>query len=72
MVTPPPPICAAGRQRRHFSLAKLIPVVVFLSVPPAIDWLGVDMASWLWLAIWPLNKLLNLVLPPSPRGSTSP
>jgi hypothetical protein len=47
-------------------------VVVFLSVPPAIDWLGVDTASWLWLAIWPLEKLLNLLLPPSPRASTAP
>jgi uncharacterized membrane protein len=60
------------RQRWHFSLAKLIPVVVFLGVPPAIDWLGVDTASWLWLAIWPLEKLLNLLLPPSPRASTAP
>lgn len=52
------------RQRWHFSLAKLIPVVVFLLVPPAIDWVGMQTASWLWLAVWPLETLLDLLLPP--------
>ena len=59
------------RQRWHFSLAKLIPVVVFLLVPPAIDWVGMQAASWLWLAIWPLEKLLDLLLPPSQRAQPS-
>jgi hypothetical protein len=41
-------------------------------VPPAIDWLDVDTASWLWLAIWPLEKLLDLLLSPSQPAGTDP
>lgn len=53
------------RQRRHISLARLIPVVVFLSVIPAVQWLGEGPASWIWLLIWPLELLLDRLLPPS-------
>jgi hypothetical protein len=60
------------RQRWLFSLAKLIPVVVFLLMPRAIDWVGMQAASWLWLAIWPLEKLLDLLWPPSPRTLPQP
>lgn len=52
------------RQRRHISLARLIPVVVFLSVIPAVQWLGEGVASWIWLLIWPLELLLDRLLPP--------
>lgn len=52
------------RQRRRISLARLIPVVVFLSVIPAVQWLGDVLASWIWLLIWPLELLLDRLLPP--------
>lgn len=54
-----------GRQRRRISLARLIPVVVFLSVIPAVQWLGEGLASWIWLLIWPLELLLDRLLLPS-------
>jgi hypothetical protein len=59
-------------QRLHFSLAKLIPGVVFLLVPPAIDRMGMQAARWLWLAIRPLEKLLDLLLPPTHRAQPGP
>ena len=53
------------RQRRRISLARLIPVLVFLSVIPAVQWLGEGPASWIWLLIWPLELLLDRLLPSS-------
>ena len=49
--------------RRHHTLAKLIPVIVFLLVLPAIAVMGVEPASWLWVAIWPLEKALDRTAP---------
>ena len=57
------------RERRHHTLAKGIPVVVFLLVPPAIGIIGVEPASWLWLAIWPLEKALDRLLPAGPPAA---
>jgi uncharacterized membrane protein len=56
------------RQRRRISLARLIPVIVFLSVIPAVQWLGEGTASWIWLLIWPLELLLDRLLPPSQQS----
>lgn len=53
------------RQRLHITIARLIPVVVFLAVIPAVHWVGEGTASWLWLLIWPLEWLLDRLLPPS-------
>ena len=51
-------------RRRRISLAQLIPVVVFLSMIPAVPLLGEGLASWIWLLIWPLEWLLDRLLPP--------
>ena len=52
------------RQRLRISLGRLIPVVVFVLVIPAVRWFGEGVASWLWVMIWPLELLLDRLLPP--------
>ena len=61
------------RQRLRITIARLIPVAVFLAVIPAVHWLGEGMASWLWVLIWPLEWLLDRLFPPShaPTGGMS-
>ncbi len=46
-------------------LMQLIPVAVFLAVIPAVHWVGEGTVSWLWVLIWPLEWLLDRLLPPS-------
>lgn len=51
------------RQRWRISLAKLVPVVVFLLMIPLVFLVGESIASWVWLSIWPLEALLDRLLP---------
>lgn len=56
--------CPSRRQRLRITIGRLIPVVIFLMVIPTVHWLGSGTASWLWLLIWPLEWLLDQLLPP--------
>jgi len=50
------------RLRTHATLAKLLPVLMFLTSIPAAKLLGSGIASWLWLATWPLEAMLDKLL----------
>ena len=56
----------SSRRRRYATAAKAIPALVFLLTIPASHLLGTAIASWLWLAIWPLEAGLGWLLPVSP------
>ena len=47
------------RRRLHATLAKLLPVLVFLLAIPAVKVVGTSIANWIWLSIWPLEWLLD-------------
>jgi len=47
------------RRRLHATLAKLLPVLVFLLAIPAVKLVGTSIANWIWLSIWPLESLLD-------------
>ena len=47
------------RLRLHATLARLVPVLVFVSTVGMVQVLGTGIANWLWLAIWPLGMGLD-------------
>ena len=47
---------------RRDTLAKLIPVAVFVASIPLITLCGPDTGSWFWLLIWPLEAQLDRIL----------
>lgn len=61
----------SSRWRRYATVAKAIPAGVFLLTIPASHLLGTGIASWLWLAIWPLEAGLGRLLPINPRPRCS-